>query len=136
MIFNCGNFERIAFRHRGSQNLYLSDLIHIPNCKDPGYAKLHIGLYMSIMHDVLERTRHIYEHTNTAQGKKRRRGEEVSAMSSKRPKTRAVVAKLLADKVEHESLCDVRIYCPQCSHGLTNKLSISLMMQHVATCYS
>lgn len=108
MIFHCGNSERIAFRHRGSQVLYISDLIDIPRCKDPGYGKIHIGLYMSIMHDVLDRTRQQSEQDHITKSKKRRRGDDARS-NSKRPRTRALAAKLLADEIEHEKSCDVCI---------------------------
>lgn len=109
MIFHCGNLERIAFRHRGSQTFYISDLIDVPHCKNPGYGKLHIGLYMSIMHDIMDRTLQQPEKDDAMQNKKRRRKEN-SGPDPKRPKTRVLVAKIQADEIEHEKSCDVRIH--------------------------
>ncbi|KAF8907637.1 hypothetical protein CPB84DRAFT_1768412, partial [Gymnopilus junonius] len=48
IIFHCGRYERIGFRHRASQTLYLSGLIDPINMKDPSYRKLHIGLHVAI----------------------------------------------------------------------------------------
>ncbi|KAG5736117.1 hypothetical protein E4T56_gene6265, partial [Termitomyces sp. T112] len=54
IIFRCGNnLERIAFRHRSSQTLYISDLIDLSSC--PSYGRLQTGLYISIVHDAFER---------------------------------------------------------------------------------
>ncbi|KAF8893151.1 hypothetical protein CPB84DRAFT_1783295 [Gymnopilus junonius] len=55
MIFQCGRYERIGFRHRASQTLYLSGLIDPINMEDPSYRKLHIGLHTAIVQDALER---------------------------------------------------------------------------------
>jgi hypothetical protein len=55
-LHNCGNFEWIGIHHHASQTLFLSDLINVPNCKDPTYGKLHIRLYMSILHDMMNHT--------------------------------------------------------------------------------
>ncbi|KAF8959401.1 hypothetical protein BDZ97DRAFT_1837845 [Flammula alnicola] len=55
IIFNCGTYERIGVRHRASQTLYLSDLIDTVHCNNPKYRKLHMGLYVAIVTDVLER---------------------------------------------------------------------------------
>ncbi|KAG6847111.1 hypothetical protein H0H93_010055, partial [Arthromyces matolae] len=54
MIFRCGNYERIGFRHRESQTLFMSSLIDIPNC-NPTYNRIHTGLYISIIQDALDR---------------------------------------------------------------------------------
>ncbi|KAF4573544.1 hypothetical protein AB1N83_009777 [Pleurotus pulmonarius] len=60
IIFQCGNYERIGIRHRASQTLYLSDLISVPSIMEPGsYTKLHLGLYVSIIRDALDRATHI-----------------------------------------------------------------------------
>ncbi|KAF8907634.1 hypothetical protein CPB84DRAFT_1843853 [Gymnopilus junonius] len=55
IILHCGRYERIDFRHRGSQTLYLSSLIDTVNIRDPSYRKLHIGLHTAIVKDVLDR---------------------------------------------------------------------------------
>ncbi|PPQ97039.1 hypothetical protein CVT26_001297 [Gymnopilus dilepis] len=53
IILHCGRYERIGFRHRGSQTLYLSGVIDTINCKNPSYRKLHIGLHTAIVKDAL-----------------------------------------------------------------------------------
>ncbi|KAJ7173337.1 hypothetical protein C8R46DRAFT_113435 [Mycena filopes] len=55
IVFHSGNFERIGIRDRATQTLYLSDLIEVPTCSEPGYGKLHIGLYITIFRDALDR---------------------------------------------------------------------------------
>ncbi|KAK2460208.1 hypothetical protein APHAL10511_007799 [Amanita phalloides] len=57
IVFNCGNYERIGFRHRDSQTLCLSDLIDVSETSDPGYGQLQVGLYMVILRDALDRIR-------------------------------------------------------------------------------
>ncbi|TFK58178.1 hypothetical protein BDN72DRAFT_884279 [Pluteus cervinus] len=54
IVFNCGNYERVGIRHRATQTLYLSKMIDISRFR-PSYAKLHLGLQMSIVKDVLDR---------------------------------------------------------------------------------
>ncbi|KIM35343.1 hypothetical protein M413DRAFT_32590 [Hebeloma cylindrosporum] len=53
LVFHCGKAERIGFRHRETQTLYLSEII------DPSviekYAKIQTGLHLAIAKDVLER---------------------------------------------------------------------------------
>ena len=34
--------------------LYISDLIKLPTCKDPGYGKLHIGIYITAIQDTMD----------------------------------------------------------------------------------
>jgi len=34
--------------------LYISDLIKLPTCKDPGYGKLHIGIYVTAIQDTMD----------------------------------------------------------------------------------
>ena len=59
VIFHCGSYERIGFRHRGSQTLLLSDLIDVPGGLDPAYGRVQVGVYMVILRDVLDRIRQI-----------------------------------------------------------------------------
>ncbi|KAF8885265.1 hypothetical protein CPB84DRAFT_1850462 [Gymnopilus junonius] len=56
IIFNCGRYERIGFRHRGSKTLYLSGIIDTVNIPDPSYRKLHVGLHTAILQDALDRS--------------------------------------------------------------------------------
>ncbi|KAJ7088898.1 hypothetical protein B0H15DRAFT_288811 [Mycena belliarum] len=55
IVFHCGTLERIGVRHRQTQTLYLSDLIDVNDCKDPGYVKLHVGLYATLIQDSIDR---------------------------------------------------------------------------------
>ncbi|KAF9464919.1 hypothetical protein BDZ94DRAFT_1307629 [Collybia nuda] len=105
IIFHCGTLERIALRHRGTQTLYISDLIDVAHCKNPGYGKLHIGLYMAIMYDVLDRTQQRPEEEPITLNRKRRRGDSPSDLKSKRPRTMGLVEKLEVDELEHEKTC-------------------------------
>ncbi|KAF4623677.1 hypothetical protein D9613_001512 [Agrocybe pediades] len=54
-ILNCGRYERIGFRHRGTQTLYLSGVIDTVNIQKPRYRKLHLGLLIEIVKDALRR---------------------------------------------------------------------------------
>ncbi|KAJ7065562.1 hypothetical protein C8F01DRAFT_1366523 [Mycena amicta] len=55
VVFNCGNYERICVRHRETQTLYVSDLFDVTSCKDPGYIKLHVGVFLSQTLDAIAR---------------------------------------------------------------------------------
>ena len=55
IIFNCGNSERIGIRDRKTQALYLSEPIDPIHCKDPTYGKLHLGLHLAIVQDLMQR---------------------------------------------------------------------------------
>lgn len=86
IVFHCGNYERIGVRHRASQTLYLSDVINVPHVTEPGsYTKLHLGLYVSIIRDALERAVHIPQGDALLLPQKRRRSAEVP---STRPQQR------------------------------------------------
>ncbi|TFK66627.1 hypothetical protein BDN72DRAFT_961625 [Pluteus cervinus] len=54
IVINCGNYERIAVRHRASNTLYISDMLDVTNS---GYGKLHLGLQMAAVGDALHRYR-------------------------------------------------------------------------------
>ncbi|KIM39085.1 hypothetical protein M413DRAFT_29653 [Hebeloma cylindrosporum] len=53
IFFHCGKYERIGFRHRKTQTLYLSELID-PFVQEY-YGKMQIGLQLAIAKDLLER---------------------------------------------------------------------------------
>lgn len=57
IVFHGGNCERIGYRHRSSQTLFLSDLIDVSTGSKPHYGQLQIGLYMIILRDAIERIR-------------------------------------------------------------------------------
>lgn len=92
IVFNCGNYERIGFRHRDSQTLFLSDLINVSECSDPGYGQIQIGLYMAILRDALDRIRHIKvglkPESTTTKAKRKQSNDMDANRESKRPRTR------------------------------------------------
>ncbi|KAJ6462396.1 hypothetical protein C8R47DRAFT_1202224 [Mycena vitilis] len=45
IVFTNGVFERIGIRHRGTQTLFLSDLMSVSRC-NPSYGRVHIGLFV------------------------------------------------------------------------------------------
>ncbi|KAF9544639.1 hypothetical protein CPC08DRAFT_402574 [Agrocybe pediades] len=57
-ILNCGRYEHIGFRHRGTQTLYLSGVIDTVNIQKPRYRKLHLGLLIEIVKDAFTGQRH------------------------------------------------------------------------------
>ncbi|KIM88062.1 hypothetical protein PILCRDRAFT_63060 [Piloderma croceum F 1598] len=57
IILHSGNHELVCVRHRKSQTLYVSDLIEPPTCKDPGYGKLQVGIYLAAIQDMMDRTK-------------------------------------------------------------------------------
>ena len=57
IVLHSGNHELICVRHRDTQTLYVSDLIEPPTCKDPGYGKLQVGIYVAAIQDMMDRTK-------------------------------------------------------------------------------
>ncbi|KIL58786.1 hypothetical protein M378DRAFT_132107 [Amanita muscaria Koide BX008] len=55
IILHSGNYELVCLRHRRSQTLYISDLIEPPTCANPGYGKLHVGIYIAAIQDAMDR---------------------------------------------------------------------------------
>jgi hypothetical protein len=55
LVIHAGNYEYICIRHRETQTLYISDILHIPFLKDPGYGKVQIGIYITALDDALQR---------------------------------------------------------------------------------
>ncbi|KAF8074526.1 hypothetical protein FPV67DRAFT_585531 [Lyophyllum atratum] len=100
IVFHCGNFERIGFRHRSSQTLFLSNLIDISHCKNPGYGKIHIGLFLSVVQDAIDRMEKQPQEEETRQSGNRKRPQDTASLPSrKRYKTRMAV---LQDRLEAE----------------------------------
>lgn len=52
MVLHSGNQELICLRHRATGTLYISRMI---KPAEPGYVKLHIGLYLAIWRDAVVR---------------------------------------------------------------------------------
>jgi len=44
-------------RHRGSQILYLSEMIDISRCRGPAYGEIQVNLYLAIWYDAAIRLR-------------------------------------------------------------------------------
>jgi hypothetical protein len=54
IVIHSGNQELVCVRHRGSQTLYVSDVFEPSRCKNPGYGKLYVGIYVQ---DAMDRWR-------------------------------------------------------------------------------
>ena len=55
MTLHAGLFEYIGVRHRATQRLYISELIDVHNCQDPGYGQLQVGIYIAALEDTMNR---------------------------------------------------------------------------------
>ncbi|KAG6907647.1 hypothetical protein DXG01_008097 [Tephrocybe rancida] len=117
IILHCGTFERILFRHRSSQTLFVSELIDVMTCKDPQYGEIQLGLYLSIITDALDRMLQLVSHeaeTEPANLRKRKFDTADSSAdfsrTSKRRRTRAGVAQVESQRRIYQSnfkrLCD------------------------------
>ncbi|KAG6895895.1 hypothetical protein C0992_011762 [Termitomyces sp. T32_za158] len=103
IIFHCGNFERIGFRHRESQTLFISSLVDIHNCSNPSYGRLQAGLYLAIVEDAINRVKQ--QQTLEAQPKARKRRRNLSEERPTRQyKTRSAVVKDRNDAKDYEAL--------------------------------
>ncbi|KAG6910046.1 hypothetical protein DXG01_013492 [Tephrocybe rancida] len=123
IVLHCGSSERIAFRHRASQTLFVSDMIQPRHCKEPAYGHMHIGLYISIINDLRDRTRQIISQEADLKPTKRKRGVQPPE-SNKRPRTRGRAAAEEALKLDHQrnfkAVCD----------GLADRDLALLRIQH------
>ena len=54
LVLHSGNHEIIGIRHRKSQTLYISNVIE-PHAATPAYGKIHVGLYIAALWDVMDR---------------------------------------------------------------------------------
>lgn len=54
-MIHAGNYEYVCIRHRETQTLYISDILHIPFLKEPGYGKVQVGIYITALDDALRR---------------------------------------------------------------------------------
>jgi hypothetical protein len=68
ICLHAGSFEYIGVRHRATQRLYLSDLIDTHTCQDPGYGKLHVGLYIAALNDAEDRVQLLYKEEEKQKG--------------------------------------------------------------------
>jgi len=110
VVFHCGSRERIGIRHPSTQTLYLSEVIDVHNSAGPGYGKLQTGLYLSMLHDVLDRTAQAEELSRKSKRPKRRRPTDNTSVDRKRPRTRAAVAKQKAEDIECQTSSEVTVY--------------------------
>jgi uncharacterized membrane protein YgcG len=60
IILHSGNHELVCLRHRDSQTLYVSDVIEPPTCANPGYGKLHVGIYLAAIQDTMDRHKQLH----------------------------------------------------------------------------
>ncbi|KAG6884596.1 hypothetical protein C0992_006057 [Termitomyces sp. T32_za158] len=119
IVFHCGDYERIGFRHRASQTLFISSLIDVHNCSNPSYGRLQAGLYVAIVQDEINRIKQQHEIGNTKpKSRKRQRGPgEVEA--PRRYKTRFVVSKERAEAEERDRDYEVvMLHAPKRSSAL------------------
>ena len=87
-------------RHRETGTLFLSNLIDVHSCRDPGYGKVHTGLYLLIIRDAMERARvlrRLGHGSFTPEGKGQ--AEPDDRQMKKRPKTRSVTTLAEKEKV-------------------------------------
>ncbi|KAG6815388.1 hypothetical protein H0H87_002331 [Tephrocybe sp. NHM501043] len=124
IILHCGTYERIAFRHRSSGTLLLSDLIEVETCSNPAYGAIHVGLYISIIKDVLDRARQLIDAEAKVHPKKRKRQFVNTAGTRKRPKTRATVA--LAEKQRIANEANFNAVCTE----ITQRQLALIRIQH------
>ncbi|KAJ7065524.1 hypothetical protein C8F01DRAFT_1249086 [Mycena amicta] len=86
VVFNCGNYERICVRHRETQTLYISDLFDVTSCKDPGYIKLHAGVFLSQTLDAIIRMKDAEKESSNPDRitRKRPNPEDIAPVPNKR----------------------------------------------------
>ncbi|KAJ3515655.1 hypothetical protein NLJ89_g1625 [Agrocybe chaxingu] len=78
IVFHCGRYERIGIRHRGTQTLYLSELIDTVLCSDPTYRSLQVALLLAIVKDMLDRSDALdWEEGDDASARAKKRRREV-----------------------------------------------------------
>ncbi|KII83382.1 hypothetical protein PLICRDRAFT_180464 [Plicaturopsis crispa FD-325 SS-3] len=57
LVIHAGNFEFIGVRNRARQTLYVSDILHVPRLREPGYTKVQVGLILAALADNFDRLR-------------------------------------------------------------------------------
>lgn len=45
----------MCLRHRGTRTLHVSNIIQPSACANPGYGKLHVGIYIAAIQDIIDR---------------------------------------------------------------------------------
>ncbi|KAG6835535.1 hypothetical protein H0H93_000423, partial [Arthromyces matolae] len=137
IIFHCGNFERIGFRHRETQTLLLTDLIDIPNCSNPPYGRLQAGLYLAILQDAISRLKQQQAIDNEKPKSRRRRREPEDVPTTTRYNTRSAVSKESDEARSFEVLKQHASKCPLAlvtlRYGNYNSVSPSAFLRLGAT---
>ena len=107
IVFHCGTYERIGVRHRETGTLFLSDLIDVHSCRDPGYGKIQTGLYLLIIKDAMERARVFRKliPEPSVSEKKSQVEPDKSQKVKKRPQTRSVTTLVEKEKVVRRLKC-------------------------------
>lgn len=59
MVLHSGNYERIAFRHRETQTLFVSKAFEVKG--NSSYSRIHLALYVAILRDAVARLPRIAE---------------------------------------------------------------------------
>jgi len=55
VVIHSGNYEYVCVRHRATQTLYISDILHVPYLREPGYGKVQVGIYIAAVDDAFGR---------------------------------------------------------------------------------
>lgn len=87
----------------------MSDLIDVTRCKDPAYAHIHLGLFISIIDDIRDRTRQLIAEEVKSKPAKRK-GVALLSDNNKRPRTRRSVALEETRKLDYKRSLKVRTY--------------------------
>ncbi|KAJ7052726.1 hypothetical protein C8F01DRAFT_1375792 [Mycena amicta] len=83
IILNCGNYEHICIRHRETQTLYISNLFDVTSCKNPGYIKLYVGVFLSQTLDAISRMKDAQKNSSQST-RKRPNTEDIAPVPNKR----------------------------------------------------
>lgn len=51
-----GNYEYLCVRHRETQTLFISDILHVPCLSEPAYGKVQTALYIAALEDAVHRS--------------------------------------------------------------------------------
>ncbi|KAG5637244.1 hypothetical protein H0H81_005289 [Sphagnurus paluster] len=87
-----------------------SNLIDVPRCKAPAYGKIHIGLFLAITQDAIDR---IGQQCKEAHKSKKRRRSATALTSNKRPRTRVAIAQeRREDDEQRENIEAMKKECP------------------------
>ncbi|KAJ3502355.1 hypothetical protein NLJ89_g8926 [Agrocybe chaxingu] len=88
LLFHCGTYQRIGYRHRESQTLYLSELIDTRD-SDPPYGTIQMGFHLVGFQDAVGRKQATMQRERVENNKKRR-SEDSSEDDPRRSKRQCV----------------------------------------------